>query len=198
MARRTKADAEKTRADILAAAKDLFEVQGYAGTSVAEICEKASITKGALFHHFENKDKLFGSVWENLQVGMDAEARIAALSGRCKENPYAGFLAGCRVYLDWATRRDYQQIVLTDGPSVLGIAAWYEADFRLGSDNIRAGVNYLAKLGLVEEARIASMSVLLQNALNGAGFALARKDPTVNKKSLLEAFEILLRSAANV
>ena len=128
---------------------------------------------------------------------MDAEARSAAISGRHKDNPYAGFLAGCKVYLDWATRRDYQQIVLTDGPSVFGIAGWYEADFRLGSDNIRAGVNYLAKLGLVEEARVASMSVLLQNALNGAGFALARKDPTVTKESLIEAFEILLRAAAN-
>jgi TetR/AcrR family transcriptional repressor of nem operon len=32
--------------------------QGYAATSVDELCKKAGVTKGAFFHHFESKDAL--------------------------------------------------------------------------------------------------------------------------------------------
>lgn len=49
----------ETRAAILDAAAACFAENGYAGTGVAEICERAGISKGTLYYHFENKEAIF-------------------------------------------------------------------------------------------------------------------------------------------
>ena len=49
----------ETRAAILNAAAACFAGKGYAGTGVAEICERAGISKGALYYHFESKEAIF-------------------------------------------------------------------------------------------------------------------------------------------
>jgi AcrR family transcriptional regulator len=47
-----------TRADILAAALDLFTSQGYEATSLREIADRLGITKAALYYHFPAKEWL--------------------------------------------------------------------------------------------------------------------------------------------
>ncbi len=51
--------AEETRERILAAAEECFARQGYNATGVAEICERAKVSKGAFFHHFPTKQAVF-------------------------------------------------------------------------------------------------------------------------------------------
>ncbi|MBP6014667.1 MAG: TetR/AcrR family transcriptional regulator [Alphaproteobacteria bacterium] len=46
------------RTKLLNAAIEVVRAQGYAATSVDELCKKAGVTKGAFFHHFETKDAL--------------------------------------------------------------------------------------------------------------------------------------------
>jgi AcrR family transcriptional regulator len=55
---RRKNDPAGTRARILEAAFDLFQVQGYNATSVQEIAAAAGVTGGALHHHFSSKKAL--------------------------------------------------------------------------------------------------------------------------------------------
>jgi TetR/AcrR family transcriptional repressor of nem operon len=43
---------------LLNAALDVIRTQGYAGTSVDDICHRAGVTKGSFFHHFKSKDEL--------------------------------------------------------------------------------------------------------------------------------------------
>ena len=50
--------AASAREKLLDAALLLIRSQGYAATSVDEICAKAQVTKGAFFHHFANKEDL--------------------------------------------------------------------------------------------------------------------------------------------
>lgn len=47
-----------TRLKLLNAAIALVREQGYASTTVDELCEAAGVTKGAFFHHFKSKDAL--------------------------------------------------------------------------------------------------------------------------------------------
>jgi TetR/AcrR family transcriptional regulator, transcriptional repressor for nem operon len=47
-----------TRERILELAHELILKQGYAATSLEQILERAAVTKGAFFHHFESKDEL--------------------------------------------------------------------------------------------------------------------------------------------
>jgi len=198
MARRSKPDADKTRSAILKQAKHLFETKGYAETSIADIVEGTAVTKGALFHYFKNKEKLFLEIWESLQEEMDTEARAAAgaaaREGRRTGDDYAAFLAGCRTYFKWVGRKDYQQIVLVDGPSVLGTAGWYERDNDLGNSNTHAGIRYLAKKGHIAPGRVEATAILVHNAMNGGGFALSRGVKGVTADSLFEAFEAMLRN----
>ncbi|MFN2305110.1 MAG: TetR/AcrR family transcriptional regulator [Anaerolineales bacterium] len=48
-----------TRNTILNSALTLFSQNGYDATSVAEICHKANVSKGAFYHHFPSKQALF-------------------------------------------------------------------------------------------------------------------------------------------
>ncbi len=44
---------------LLDAAMELFADQGYGATSIADICLRAGLTKGAFYSNFANKDSLF-------------------------------------------------------------------------------------------------------------------------------------------
>jgi TetR/AcrR family transcriptional repressor of nem operon len=46
------------RAKLLDAALSVIRAQGYAATSVDELCRAAGVTKGAFFHHFRSKEDL--------------------------------------------------------------------------------------------------------------------------------------------
>lgn len=50
---------EETRTRILEAAAECFARRGYDATGVAEICKRASVTKGAFYHHFPTKQAVF-------------------------------------------------------------------------------------------------------------------------------------------
>ena len=194
MAKRTKADANQTREDLIQAATKLFEANGYANTSINDICGEVGITKGALFHHFTSKQDVFLEIWTRLQVAMDQEAREAAISARNPDDPYSAFLAGCKVYLNHVIRPAFQKIVLIDGPAVLGMRDWQEIDHDLGHQNVHAGVSYFAKKGIVAEHRVAALAVMIQSALNGAGFALVRKEKGITVDSVYDAFEVMVKS----
>jgi AcrR family transcriptional regulator len=53
------AKAERTRADLLAAARTVFAEHGYEAASVADLAKAAGYTKGALYAHFSSKEELF-------------------------------------------------------------------------------------------------------------------------------------------
>jgi len=53
---------EQTRQRIIDAAAQLFVSKGFYGTSIADLAQATDLTKGALYHHFENKDAIFFAV----------------------------------------------------------------------------------------------------------------------------------------
>ncbi|WP_308346502.1 ScbR family autoregulator-binding transcription factor [Streptomyces sp. ISL-66] len=50
--------AERTRAALIEAASEEFAEQGFAGTSVMKIADRAGVTLGAVYFHFRNKGEL--------------------------------------------------------------------------------------------------------------------------------------------
>lgn len=50
---------EETRARILDVAAQCFAQNGYNATGIAEICERAGVSKGAFYYHFEGKQAVF-------------------------------------------------------------------------------------------------------------------------------------------
>lgn len=91
--RRTKQDADKTRAAILEAAETLFLEQGVANTSLEQIARKAGVTRGAVYWHFKNKADLFHAMLN--QVRLPAE-QIAARIRLCDpQDPVMGLRNLC-------------------------------------------------------------------------------------------------------
>ena len=49
----------RTRTQLLAAAGDLFQKQGFAATTLEQVAQEAGLTKGAVYAHFSSKVDLF-------------------------------------------------------------------------------------------------------------------------------------------
>ena len=66
MARKTRLEAEKTRAKILASALSLFVKKGYEHTTFTDIAARLKMTKGAVYWHFESKEALLIALVEEM------------------------------------------------------------------------------------------------------------------------------------
>lgn len=77
MVRRTKADAQKTRCQILAAAEQAFHQRGMTRTTLAEIATIAGVTRGAIYWHFSNKADLIQALLDTLHEPLDELARAS-------------------------------------------------------------------------------------------------------------------------
>lgn len=67
----------ETRARLVESAVRLFLRQGYAASSVEDICREAGVTKGSFFHHFPNKETLAAAAvewWGRFGTSLYAQA----------------------------------------------------------------------------------------------------------------------------
>jgi len=64
---------------VLDAAVELFALRGYDGTSVAQVIDRAGLTKGGFYHHFSSKEELLYEVYGDLiSRQLDAMEEILA------------------------------------------------------------------------------------------------------------------------
>ncbi|GBG02864.1 TetR family transcriptional regulator [Azospira sp. I13] len=64
MVRKTKAEAEQTRQEIINAARTVFHECGVSRTSLEKVARVAGVTRGAVYWHFANKAELFYAMRE--------------------------------------------------------------------------------------------------------------------------------------
>lgn len=185
-----------TRTALLDAAREKFTHEGFSKTSLDSIVKSAGVTKGALFHHFRDKADLFREVWLSLEQEMNETSNKAAEKANRevgKENPYAGFIAGCRSYFDFAERPDYRRIVMMDGAAVIGEYEWRRVDASMGIATIEGGLKNLYEHGAIRTPPTKALVIMIQGAVNGAGFAIARAEDGIHKDDLLARIEATLR-----
>ncbi len=69
--------AEQTRRFIIEKTAPVFNVKGYAGTALSDLCEATGLTKGSIYGNFENKDEValaaFDHNWSCVQAAVRAE-----------------------------------------------------------------------------------------------------------------------------
>lgn len=118
---------ESTRQALLQSARRLFGSQGYGVTSLEEIARQEDLTKGAVYHHFKNKEVMFEAVMEEMleEAMKHVSESVAAIS-----SPQQQALVAIDLFLDICLQTEYQQIVLRDGPSVLGWTRWKDMEKR--------------------------------------------------------------------
>jgi AcrR family transcriptional regulator len=164
---------EATRAKLLRVGRDLFARRGYSDVSTEEIVRRAGVTRGALYHHFRDKRDLFAAVVE--QVEQDVMQKVAE-TALAEEDVWEQQRAAIGTYLDVCLEPAVQQIVLTDAPSVLGLAAWREIEAKYGLALIEAGLQNVIEAGYIEPQPIEPLAHLLLGALTEGGLLIGRSD----------------------
>lgn len=98
MVRKTKAEAEHTRQQILDAARRVFHTHGVSRSSLEEIAQVAGVTRGAVYWHFQNKEDLFFAVRE--QTTLPLIDRVdAALADETLADPLEGIRLALESFL---------------------------------------------------------------------------------------------------
>lgn len=65
---------EETEKKILDAAYELFVEQGYENTSVQNIIDRTGLSKGAVYHHFESKERILFAVFRKVAESISIES----------------------------------------------------------------------------------------------------------------------------
>ncbi|HUP31146.1 MAG TPA: TetR family transcriptional regulator, partial [Usitatibacter sp.] len=71
MVRRTKEEAQETRARILDAAEAVFYEKGVARASLEDIAAAADVTRGAIYWHFKDKAELFDAMMQRVVLPVE-------------------------------------------------------------------------------------------------------------------------------
>ena len=117
------AKSERTRRDLIAAARAAFAEHGYEAVSLRDITESLGLTKGAMYHHFASKDELFEHAVAQSESEI-YEQLLLALAGETSTTER--IIIACREYVRGATTPDRARLLLDDGPTVLGWSRWID------------------------------------------------------------------------
>lgn len=107
---------ELTRRKLIGAAVDVFGEVGYAAAGRIAIIERAGVTKGALYHHFDSMDALVGAIIEEgCGTVLDAFASSCHRSSPALEGMIHGMFAAAEVVAGDKTARVATHLALALG-----------------------------------------------------------------------------------
>lgn len=168
MARSNKERTEATRLALIEAARRLFVEKGYAETATPDIVAEAGVTRGALYHHFEDKRALFRATLEREAEAVAAEIEtISTVSG----TPREALLSGAGAYFDAMAEPGRTRLLLLEAPAVIGFEAMDAIDRDNAEDTLKTGLSDL--LGPdVGAGKLQALTDLLSAAFDRAAIAI--------------------------
>jgi len=135
---------EATRQALLSAGRDIFAREGYQAAGIEAISRAARVTRGAFYHHFEDKKALFDAVVVCLQT--EAAAAIGERA-RAQKKIWDRLSVGIDAYLDACLEPAYGRIVIQEAPAVLGHARYREIEEAYPMALLTATLNALKRDG---------------------------------------------------
>lgn len=149
----------------------------------------AQVTRGAVYHHFKDKQDLFAAVLDRTETeGMDA-VRDAYLA---HEDTVTGAFAAISAYLDHGLDPEYAEIVLRQGPIALGWEQWTQTQSRYAAGLIEQIITSLVSSGRIVSLPIETTSAITFNALAGCATAIAGTDPADRERVRRECGEVMV------
>ncbi|MBM7789769.1 TetR/AcrR family transcriptional regulator [Tenggerimyces flavus] len=178
------------------AARRLFAAHGFSGVGTEAVVRSASVSRGALYHHFADKTELFAAVLEDVEREVtQLLSSVALASGD------AGFqaatLSAYEAWLEMCERPEIQRIVLVDGPSVLGWIRWRE----ICQPNVLGLIQAVLAQGMASGEVSSQPVVPLSHALiavadEAAMYVASSPDPATARREMLDVVRQLLSSLA--
>ena len=172
--RRTQAErTAATRAVLIKTARKLFADKGFADVSTQAIVAAAGVTRGALYHQFDDKAALFAAVYEDVE--RDLVTDIAEQIMRAQPlDPLEAMRVGARLFLDRYSAPDVQQIVLIDAPAVLGGDRWRAVGVKYGLGVIEGLLAQAIAEGAIPDQPVRATAHVLLGALDEAALFVSR------------------------
>lgn len=162
-----------TRRKLLDTARRVFTEKGYEQVSAEELVSEAGVTRGALYHHFDDKRDLFRTlVWE-MQEQLDHRITEAALQAG---TAWGAMHDGTAALLQACLEPDVARIVMLDGPAVLGWDAWDEMDAEFAIKQVSLGLEVLMVEKVIDQQPVPPLAKMLVALMNGACRAVAQSD----------------------
>jgi AcrR family transcriptional regulator len=164
-----------TRAALVAAARRLFAEQGFGGVGTEAIVMAAGVTRGALYHQFADKTALFEAVYEAIEEDLAKGLGDRILASGVKD-PIEALALGADAWLDACREPEVQQIVLIDGPAVLGWVRWRDIGLRYGLGLVEGLLAQAIEVGRIPPQPISPLAHVLVGALDEAALYIARSE----------------------
>ena len=178
-----------TRAALLKAARTIFAEQGYESAATEEIVRRAKVTRGALYHHFEDKRALFDAVASD--VAREIADRIDTATPM--DDPLQALIVGTGAFLDACLDPAVRRIYLIDAPAVLGWHRWRGIDAPHGVRSLREGVTAMLADRPDDALSIEPTTFLLAGAFNEAAMWIAEaKDEKAARRAMDRSLAALI------
>jgi AcrR family transcriptional regulator len=192
--RTQKSRSAATREALVSAARTLFAARGYADVGTEEIVRTAGLTRGALYHHFADKEALFAAAFEEVEVETNVRI-LQAVESDGTSDPIAAMQLGAAAFLDVCTEPEMARIMLLDAPSVLGWERWTEISNQHNMGLVQALLTRAAEVGRIPAQPIPPLAHTLLGALREAALFLARADDRAQARSDVGAvMDLIIRS----
>jgi AcrR family transcriptional regulator len=169
-----------TRAALLKIARKLFAERSYADTATEEVVRRARVTRGALYHHFRDKQDLFKGVLHEEERKL---TEIVAVAAAAEPDPWRALKAGSEAFLDACLDPAVRQIVLIDAPAVLGWEVYREIDASYFLAGIKESIRAAIDIKLIPLQPVDALAHLLMGALHEASLLMAYSEDRATTRS---------------
>ncbi len=177
-----------TREKLIEAAREHFASNGYESTHTNDILEQAGFSRGAMYHHFENKEALFEAVF--VAVSDQTIARATQVD-RPIDSPLEHLIESCMAWLRAVRKPETAAILLDQGPMVLGWKRARDLEAKTGLGLMQRSLEAAVAAGEVEVESTELAARMINALLAEAALATLYKQPRVSiakQESLLRAF----------
>jgi len=164
---------QATRRQLVQAATALFAARGYEAASIEAVLEEAGVSRGALYHHFEDKRALFEAVLDTVEGDLAATVMAAAND---VADPADMLTAGCLAWLGHLRDPVVRQVALVDAPAVLGWERWREIDECHWFGLLKSALAESLPPSRLDATSLDVLAHMLLAALNELAFVIARAD----------------------
>ncbi|MEW8507242.1 MAG: helix-turn-helix domain-containing protein [Candidatus Thiodiazotropha sp.] len=174
----------ETRARLLDAARALFVEHGFAETGTPQLVHRAGVTRGALYHHFEDKRDLFYAL-----ARRESQSVADTIVAKTKDinDPDDGLLVGTQAYFDAMAVPGRAHLLLAEAPAVLGYGIAKELTYLQGGDALRQGLS--EAIPDLDPVVLASLFDVLSAAFDRAALAIAEGE---DRKGYVQALMLLV------
>ncbi|OMC27442.1 TetR/AcrR family transcriptional regulator [Mycobacterium colombiense] len=181
-----------TRDALIAAARKLWGLRGYADVGTPEIASAAGVTRGAMYHQFADKAALFREVVE--VVEQDVMARMAIVVAESgATTPTEAVRAAVDAWLDVSGDPEVRQLILLDAPSVLGWAEFRDVAQRYSLGMTEQMLSEAIRAGELAEQPVRPLAHVLIGALDEAAMVIATADdPQLTRREVGQVLHRLI------